>query len=129
MKPEKTEDEKLKELFSTHLDQHRNNIPDFSTMWAIAAQNSAHHIAKINARRTRTRWAIAASVAFCIAIGGYMVSNRQDQQLQIAQDEIPIGLWKEPTRNLLVLQTGIEQANVSTWASPTDFLLPPTTSR
>ncbi|MFY7938539.1 MAG: hypothetical protein ACOVOQ_14245 [Flavobacterium sp.] len=122
MKPEKTEDQKLKELFSTQLDQHRRNVPDFSTMWAIAAQ----HTAQINARRIRTRWAIAASLALCIGIGGYMVSNRQEHQPQIVQDETPIGLWKEPTRNLLVSQTGIEQEDLTKWTSPTDFLLPPT---
>jgi hypothetical protein len=111
----KTDDEKLKEIFRTHLEHHRSDAPDFQVMWEKAA--------RINARKIRTWWAIAASITLLIIGGGAMLFNRQEQQ-SIQRDAAPIASWNEPTRNLMVAQTGIEQTDVSSWTSPTDFLLP-----
>ncbi|MBL7990050.1 MAG: hypothetical protein JNN25_01310 [Candidatus Kapabacteria bacterium] len=122
MKPEKTEDEKLKELFSTYLDRQHTKVPDFSEMWAIAAHNAA----KINARRIRTAWAIAASVAICIVIGSYMLLNRQENA---PVSEIQVVSWSEPTKSLMVPKSGLETETLSGWTSPTNFLLPENSQR
>ena len=109
----KTEDEKLKKIFSKNFEQQRIDNPDFELMWEEAVKN--------NKEKVRLIWRIAASVALLIAVGVVIILNRQNNDADMTMQ---IASWNEPTKSLMLPQTGEQLTGLTNWTSPTDFLLP-----
>jgi hypothetical protein len=105
------EDKKLKEIFKRGIDGLIEGTPDFRSM-----------MEKVVERPGRRNWyslKIAASLILLIATGVFlMVRNKGTHSENYSLTE-----WNEPTRELMTLSKSSNSSTLSTWSSPTNFLL------
>jgi hypothetical protein len=111
----KTENEKIKEIFSKNLEPHHDRVPDFESMWRKAEQGSR--------KKDRLLLKIAASIALLIATGAIVILNQRGDENQ-ANSMMQIEAWAEPTKGLMIAQSAASLTVLTDWYSPTDFLLP-----
>lgn len=110
----KTENEKIKEIFSKNLEPHHDCVPDFKSMWMEAEKGSR--------KKDRLILKIAASVVLLIAAGAVVILNQRGIEYQ-ANSTMQIEAWAEPTKGLMIAQSGASLTVLTDWSSPTDFLL------
>lgn len=106
----KEEDKKLKEIFKREIDGLSDGIPEF---WLT--------MEKVE-EKPDTNWftlKIAASVLLLIAAGVLLVVRNQDSK----PENYSLAEWDEPTRELMTLSPYSDSSTISTWSSPTAFLL------
>ncbi len=105
------EDKKLKEIFKRGIDGHNDGTPDF---W--------HMMDKVIEKPGKRNWIslkIAASVILLMIAGVFLiVRNKGSKPVNYSFTE-----WNEPTRELMTLSSSNGSSTISTWSSPTDFLL------
>jgi hypothetical protein len=106
------EDKKLKEIFKRGIDGLNEGTPDFRGM-----------MEKVVERPGRKNWfslKIAASVILFMAVGVFLIVRNQGTT---NSENYTLTEWNEPTRELMTLSSSSSSSTISTWSSPTDFLL------
>jgi hypothetical protein len=108
----KTENDRLKEIFTKNLGQ-RTDTPDFEIMWQKAAEG--------NKKKGLLLWRIAASVALIVTFGTMLILNYKNRR---KESVMQITSWREPTRILIPPQTDMQLTTLTHWTSPTRYLIP-----
>ncbi|WP_421796315.1 hypothetical protein [Haliscomenobacter sp.] len=110
----KTSDEKLKATFKKSLEPLRGDVPDFELMWQEAGKGAR--------RKVHVMWKAAACIALLITAGTLLLLNGDHKEGQL-NSSAHISNWQEPTKNLMPAKPGVSLTTLTTWTSPTDFLL------
>lgn len=106
----KDEDKKIREIFNRGIDRLNDGTPDFWTMMDKVVEKSGN--------KNWVTWKVAASVLLIIGLGIFIIVRNHGKP-----DRYSLIEWNEPTRELMILTFSGSSATLSSWSSPTDFLL------
>lgn len=104
------EDQKLKELFNKELATGASTAPSFDNMWEKARQGEPKRLTFV--------WRMAASLALVGIIGVLLYRSNSEER-----NAGEIASWKGSTESLIPGELSTGTSALSTWNSPTAFLL------